>query len=213
MSTTKRPYRSRLRQAQAEETRKRILASASEMFSEAGFGNATIARIAEHANVSAPLVYALFKSKEGLLRALIDSTVFGARYQALVQQLGAEHDPVGILKLVSRITRSIYDAEKSQIGFVQRVGIVSPAIEQLERELEQQRYDRQEMVVRRLFDAGEIRSDLEYPAARDIMWALTGSELYRMMIVERGWTGDEYENWLGDLLVHSLLEARARASN
>jgi hypothetical protein len=40
--------------------------------------------------------------------------------------------------------------------------------------------------------------------ARDILWALTGGELYRLLVLERGWSPDEYEAWLGEVLVQTL---------
>ena len=39
----------------------------------------------------------------------------------------------------------------------------------------------------------------------DILWTLTGRDIYRMLVVERGWTSDEYEMRLEQLLIKSLL--------
>jgi AcrR family transcriptional regulator len=132
MSTGKRPYRSESREAQAEQTRKRILIAAKRAFSRRGFDHATIREIAAIAGVSAPLVYALFKSKAGLLRALIDSTVFGTDYQALVENAVGEQDPVEILRTAASITRLIYDAERRHMGSIHRPGILSTALRRFE---------------------------------------------------------------------------------
>jgi AcrR family transcriptional regulator len=208
MSTSKRPYRSESRQAQAEQTRKRILVAARRAFSKHGFDHATIREVAAIAGVSAPLVYALFKSKAGLLRALIDSTVFGRDYQALVEKAVGEQDPVEILRTAASITRLIYDAERRHMGSIHRPGILSTALRRFEQGLEKQRYERQEVVIRHLFDAEAIRRGLGFAEARDILWSLTCRELYRLLVVERKWTADDYERWLGALLARALLHAK-----
>jgi AcrR family transcriptional regulator len=210
MSTRKRPYQSKTRQAKAELTKKRILAAARKAFSKRGFESTTIDGVAELAGVSAPLVYALFKSKERLLRALLDSTVFGRDYKSLVDRAAAQHDPREILATAASITRLIYDAEIRELGSIHRPGIVSAGLRKLEQDLEKQRYDRQEIVVRRLVDAAALRRGLRVAAARDILWSLTSGELYRLLVLERRWTPDDYEKWLAALLAAALLNGGDR---
>jgi AcrR family transcriptional regulator len=210
MSTRKRTYRSDSRQANATLNRNRILTAAQKAFSKRGFEEVTIRGVAELAGVSAPLVYALFKSKEGLLRELIDSRVFGDDYASLVENLTAQTDPVAVLKAAASITRSIYESERRDTGSIRRIGIVSAGLRRLEQDLEHQRYKRQELVVRRLFEMGAIRPRLSVTEARDILWSLTTGELYRLLVLERKWTGEGYEAWLGQLLAAALLNSGAR---
>jgi len=44
--------------------------------------------------------------------------------------------------------------------------------------------------------------------AVDIYLALVLPEVYRTLVLERGWTPDRYETWLGDALVDQLLTIR-----
>jgi hypothetical protein len=37
----------------------------------------------------------------------------------------------------------------------------------------------------------------------------TGRDVYRMLVRERGWSADKYEEWLGGTLARSLLVAQA----
>lgn len=205
MSNVKRSYRSDFRQAKAQQTKKSILRAARKAFLKYGFENATIDRVAELADVSSPLVYAQFKSKEGLLRALIDSAVFGTGYNALVEKVTAQRDSVKALNAAASVTRYIYDEEVRQIGLIHRAAIVSAGLRRFEKDLENQRYDRQQVVIGRLWDAKAIRNGLSLKEARDIAWSLTGREIYRMLVHERGWTGDAYEAWLGEMLARALL--------
>jgi hypothetical protein len=56
-----------------------------------------------------------------------------------------------------------------------------------------------------MLDQRRLRADLDAPAARDVLWALTGREPYRLLVIEREWSSDRYEQWLGELLQAALL--------
>ena len=60
-------------------------------------------------------------------------------------------------------------------------------------------------MINSLRDARRLRPALDYTTARDIFWMLTGRDVYRMLVRERGWSSQKYEGWLADTLVHSLL--------
>jgi Bacterial regulatory proteins, tetR family len=81
--------------------------SSSTKPSRRGFETATINEVAQLAGVSAPLVYALFKSKEGLLRALIESTVFGICWAQLPPGLASVSPKRATSSGASRAERSI----------------------------------------------------------------------------------------------------------
>ena len=40
---------------------------------------------------------------------------------------------------------------------------------------------------------------------RDILWMYTGRDVYRMLVLERGWSSDEYESWLAETLIKALM--------
>jgi hypothetical protein len=50
-----------------------------------------------------------------------------------------------------------------------------------------------------------LRADLKPARAREILWAMTSRDLYRMLVRERGWPSQEFEDWLGGTLVDVLL--------
>src|SRR5260370_32974397 len=67
-----RRYDSTLRRQQADQTRVRILDAAERMFAKRGYGATTMEAIASEAGVATDTVYASFRSKPGVLHALID---------------------------------------------------------------------------------------------------------------------------------------------
>jgi hypothetical protein len=50
-----------------------------------------------------------------------------------------------------------------------------------------------------------LAKGLSINKARDILWGLTGRDMYRMFVVEQGWVSDEYEKWLAQLLIVTLI--------
>lgn len=50
---------------------------------------------------------------------------------------------------------------------------------------------------------GPIRTDV--PRAGEIIWALASPDLGRMLCDDRGWSHDQYADWLDDALARTLL--------
>jgi AcrR family transcriptional regulator len=101
---TKRQYVSKVRSRRADVTRTRVLNAAKKLFMRHGIDRATMAEIADKAKVAVPTVYALYKSKEGILRALMESALFGPRFQEARAKLDGVADPVwSRSRLTSRV--------------------------------------------------------------------------------------------------------------
>jgi AcrR family transcriptional regulator len=206
----KRKYVSATREEGAGRTRRRVLDAATVLFARSGFDRVTIARIAARAKVSVPTVYALFKSKEGLLHAILESALFGDAFQAARARLDGVTDPVLLIERSAEVARAIYESESSAIGLLRGASAFSPALRKVEREFEEVRYAMQEARVRLLFSERKARPGLGLDEARRILWMYTGRDIYRMLVGEGGWSPDEYQAWLADTLVTSLVAPGAR---
>ncbi len=207
MSTQKkRSYDSASRLAKVAQTRERILAVAKTLFAKHGIDNVTIDQLATGAEVSAPTVFAQFQSKQGILRALANDTLFDDRYETLVRKAQSITEPVERLAVVAAIARNTYDVEKSKMGLLRGASAFSPELKELEREGEQRRYHRQESTIRLFIDNHALAPGLDRARARDVLWALTSRDIYRMLVVEKGWSSDAYEQWLADTLRNALVK-------
>src|SRR3990167_2198919 len=113
-SNMKRVYNSESRVAQAQQTRRRILSAAKALFQSEGFEFVTIEKLALAADVSAPTIYSVFKSKRGVLRALMDEALPSEQYQALVEDTKKKSGRESLL-LAAKISRQMYDAERAQM--------------------------------------------------------------------------------------------------
>jgi AcrR family transcriptional regulator len=197
-----------MRQRQAEETRRRIAEAAHRLFVTRGYAGTTIQAVARKAGVAVQTVYAVFASKRGLLTDLMDRATFGPAYQKLVSQALATEDPVARLRIAARIARQVHDSWRGEIELLRGAGVVAPELAALERERESRRFEAQKPVIDHLAETERLRRDLEVSEARDVLWALTGRELYRNLVAQRSWSSDRYESWLGDLLVSALVMPR-----
>lgn len=168
----------------------------------------TIEEIARRAEVSAQSVYAIFKSKTGILTELLDQSTFGPEYDEAVHRALSATDPETRLRLAAPIARQIHDSQSATFDLLRGAGVVAPELARLEERRECLRYERQERMIISLRDAGRVRPGLDTSKARDIFWMLTSRDIYRMLVRERGWSSQQYQDWLADTLVRSLLGPR-----
>src|ERR1700742_1976044 len=136
----RRRYDATLRTERALETRQRILDAAKQLFTARGVERVTITEIASAAGVSAPTLYALFQSKTGILKAVVERSFFGARYAEIAEQAEKVRNPEEILRVTASISRIILDTEREEIGLMRGVSGLSPELKAIETELEAVRY-------------------------------------------------------------------------
>jgi AcrR family transcriptional regulator len=203
--TKRTAYKSAVRARQAADTRRRIVEATRQLLQKEGYAGMTIEAIARRAEVSAPSVYAIFKSKTGILIELLDESTFGSEYEEAVRKALSANDPEARLRLAAPIARQIHDALSVTFDLLRGAGVVAPELAKLEQQRERLRYERQQRMIVSLREAGRLRPDLDYTTARDIFWMLTSRDIYRMLVRERGWSSQKYQDWLADTLVRSLL--------
>jgi AcrR family transcriptional regulator len=201
----KRPYHSRVRQRQAEETRQRILEAARSLFERQGYAT-TLEAIAELAEVSPKTLGAVFGSKRALLAEVINPEAFSTPVKLLIEELRATEDPSRQLSLVAQITRQAYEPMASSLELLRTAGAVAPELADVARQIEARRRQNQARLIASLSEQGALGPGLSFEEATDVLWALTSYDVYRMLVVERGWKPARYEIWLAQLLIQHLLQ-------
>lgn len=207
-SEGKRPYHSRARQRQAEETRRRILAATRELFASRGYAGTTLEAIAEIAEVSPKTISAVFGSKRAILAEVVNPGAFGPHVQHLLDELRATPEPSRRVVLVTQICRQVYEPLVLELELLRTAHAVAPELAELARDIETRRRQNQARLVVYLHEQEMLREDLSLEEATDVLWALTSYELYRMLVVERRWEPLRYETWLANLLIQNLLVSR-----
>ena len=207
---SKRPYRSPMRQRQAEETRQRILAVARVLLTTHGYVGMTMEAIAGAAGVSPKTVAAVVGSKREILAAIVNPDAFEAPVQELLSQLRTGQEPEQRVKLVVLISRRVYESLHTEFELLRTAGVVDPELADLARRIEARRRHNETYLITDLHERGALRHDLSPEEAIDILWSLTSYDLYRMLVIECGWQAERYENWLGQLLLDLLLQDEAQ---
>ncbi|MGH7723493.1 MAG: TetR/AcrR family transcriptional regulator [Candidatus Dormibacteria bacterium] len=204
-----RAYHSALRDKQAARTRQRILDSARRLLRERGYAGTTIEAISAGARVAPQTVYSVFGSKRAVLAGLLTQAAFNPRYRKLLQRLLATSNSQEQLRIAAQMIRRVHESERDEVELLRGAGTVAPELAALERRREQERRQRETPLIDALVGRGHLRAGLTPAHAGDVFWALTGPELYRLLVLQQGWPADAYEAWLADLLVVSLLSPEA----
>lgn len=206
-----RKYVSPAREMQAAATRNRILDAAEALLVKKGFSGMTVADVARRAGVSPQTVYAIFSSKAGIITAAIEDRVCNDdRNVDAIKMIQNSDDPVLMLQSAAKVIRNIYEGNAPTFAAVYGASMVSPQLAELETELNELRREKQVPLIESLVKTGNLLP-LDTETVRDIVWALTGRELYLLLVFRRGWTADRYEKQLAFLLVSSLVHPDAIA--
>jgi AcrR family transcriptional regulator len=204
-----RSQRPTLRSEQAALTRSRIVEGAKVVFEARGYEGARIEDIAQEAGVAVPTVYKVFANKRNLLKASVEVAVRGGEAgeverQAWFREQLEEPTAEGQLRLIARNARRMYDRAGQLLEVVRAAAASDVDIEAVWRDINEERLGRGRTSASRLASKAELRTTID-DAARTL-WALTIPELYVLQIRAGGLGPDDYERWLGDLLVSALLE-------
>ena len=206
-------------QARTRLARAAVVQAARTLFLERGYPGTTIEAISELSDVPPATVYRLFSSKLGILRALLDVSVAGddddvpVEERPFVRAILADPDPrkqlsgfVGITSGIQSRTEPVYRILVSAAGS-------DPDAAALLAERTRHRQQNQSRIARHLARAGALRQELREREAADIIHALMSPEVYRLLVGDRGWTREQYEQWLKGILIDQLLPPPASGTS
>lgn len=82
-----------------------------------------------------------------------------------------------------------------------------PEIAALRSDIQQrQRLEGMRYALAALKGTSPLRDQLGDDQATDILWALTGPDIHRLLRDQRHWTPDQYRRWLGDAIERLLFD-------
>ena len=197
-------------QARTRLARRAVVAAARSLFVERGYTATSIETISAHAEVPPATIYRLFGSKAGILKALLDASIAGDDQPVAVPErpdvaaLFAEPDPAVLLDGMAGVTTAI----NQRTHDVYRVLVVAadsdPAAASLLDELQQQRRRGQSQIAKALRRSGSLRRGVSEREAVDLVHALMSPEVFRLLVVDRGWSPERYRRWLAASLLQQL---------
>jgi AcrR family transcriptional regulator len=205
-----RPYQSPVRQRAMRETRERILAVATRLLLEGGYGAMTIAGLARAAGVSPQTVYNAVGGKAEVVKAAYDVLLAGdaspmpmserPEFRAVTQA----QDAASYGTAYAAWTRGIYDRVGDFLAALLAHGAGGdPVLEKFLSTIDRER---------RIGNEHSIPTPLRVglgphlPRVVDVVWLLTAPEVHERLSRRAGWTPDAYERWLACQLGRAITE-------
>lgn len=199
----KRAYRSPRRTEQAAQTRAQIIAAAAALFGERGWAATAMRDIAAAAQVSVETVYTHFRSKADVLMGCIDVGIVGDTGDTPIAK---RQEFRALAEGTPQERAAAAAALQTQIQL--RVVPLHLALRQaasddaeLRRRLDDDEQRRRETIgqaARLIADRPVTRQE------RDGLWATLSVEVWHLLVERSGWTPQQYQSWLTDLIMSLL---------
>ena len=216
MSDNTRPrrrYDGRSRREQAKRTRARILQSAHRVFLERGYAGATIPRIAAEAGVAVETIYRAAPGKAGLLAAAVETALAGGMDNADlpveqrpgIRRVIEEKDPVRKLKLYAATQPGVYGRAGALLRVLDEAATSIPDLAQVRERYAARRLEGMRQLATQLAEQQALRAGLSPQQAADVLVTVCSRANYDSLVTDRGWSPEEYRDWVADTLVLTLL--------
>jgi AcrR family transcriptional regulator len=188
----------------ARSTRDAILDAAERVVTNRGAG-VTLEQVAEEAGVSRQTVYVHFGSRTGLLIAMVQHMDESGVLHGLVRRVFDAPTPLDSLDAVVNV-----HAEYHPLAYpVARVFMAGrhedEAIGAAWDERMASRRNLYHGVVEWLHRDGLLSSEWDIETATDVLWGLTSWQLWEELVVDRGWSKDDYLRHLRTVLRRTLV--------
>ncbi len=193
--------KSTYRQEQAAATRERIAEAARRLFAANGYRPTSMEAIAAAAGVAPRTVYSAFGAKREILSAICERWLAESGAIGVVDRALAEPDAAKRLGLAATFLRALYGN-----GF----DVVQLFEAAMDEDAETRALLRAKLAGRnhamdRMIASLEGSLSMPVPAAQAIYRALAAPGIYQELVVESGWTADQFEEWIADTLARQLL--------
>jgi AcrR family transcriptional regulator len=207
----RRRYDSPRRREQAAATRRDILDAARRLFEQNGYAATTMADIASGAGVALKTVYLSFETKSGVLRALWNLLLRGDEadspmgerewYRAVL----AEPDAGRQLDLTARASRIVKTRLGAMFIVVRDAGASDPDAAALWGRIGSEFHANQRAIVASIARKGALKPRLGVDRAADTLWTLNHPDVWRLLVLERGWSPARWERWFAGAARAELL--------
>ena len=202
----------RRREQRAHQTRARIADAALRLFLDRGYVATTVDAIAVEAGVAPATVYQAFGTKHAVLARVLDAAIAGDA--APVRLL--DRDWVGAARRHRSAHRRLeavvqqaaqVAAQTAPLKEVMRdAAATDPRVRELIREDHERRRQTQRALVELVLGDGQIRPGTTVDVAADTFFMHVNSSSYQLAVEVLGWTFDEWQRWLVQVLSRELLD-------
>ncbi|MGI5290732.1 TetR/AcrR family transcriptional regulator [Nonomuraea polychroma] len=198
MSDVKRPSK---RAQKAQQTRRRILSAALELFVQDGYGATNLQDVADKAGVAVQTIYFVFGNKRALLKELVDVTIAGDD-----EPVATMDRPWYVDALAAGTAQDMLRAYVAGTTLVlERIAPIGkvldgacasdPEVAALWPHDVDPRYVVHERAAKALAGKPGARAEVSVAEAADLLYGLLSPELYLLFVHSRGWPRERWERW------------------
>lgn len=198
------------RAQKAQETRRRILEAALELFVQDGYGATNLQDIADRAGVAVQTIYFIFGNKRALLKELVDVTIAGDDEPVATMDRPWYIDALAA-DTAQDMLRAYVTGTTSVLERVAPIGKVldgacasDPEVAALWPHDVDPRYVVQQGAAKALVGKPGARAEVSAEEATDLLYGLLSPELYLLFVHERGWSRERWERWVYQTLRSQL---------
>jgi AcrR family transcriptional regulator len=209
--TTARGYRSPRREAQARQTRARIIAVAARRFLAHGYSGTTMRAVAVDAGVSLPTVELAFRTKARLLKAVIDVAIAGddEHVAMLDRQWATRAESIsGPADFIEAFARQL-TASAGRAAGLAAAALEGARADQDIAAVAAQLMSQRQVMAAWLVDGILLRSALRDGTSRDdavdTVWTLMDPVIFCRLTEDRHWTTGQFQRWFTRAVTQLLL--------
>ena len=205
----KRSYRSARRREQADETRRRIIRAAHDLFVGQGYGRTTIAEVAIASGVAVETIYAGFRNKPTLLRQVWYATIRGDEQDIRlldrpeIRAVLAEPDLATRLRAHAVALIPVFRRITPLLRALQGASTSEPAAAAMLAEFDERRLDAAGHYARAAAATGQL--SVSEQECSDLLAAKMDGALWYRLVGERGWSEERFAQVLGTMWVAALV--------
>ena len=187
--------------------------AAHRVFLARGYAGATIPRIASEAGVAVETIYRAASGKPGLLAAVLERALAGGTANAElavdqrpgIRRVIEEKDPARKLQLYAATQPGVYGRAGGLLQVLDEAAPSSPALARLREGYAARRLEGMRQLATQLAEQGSLRGELSPQHAADILVTVCSRANYDSLVTARGWRPADYEDWVADTLLRTLL--------
>lgn len=190
----------------AGETRNTILDAAVRLFTERGDG-IRLEDIASEAQVSRQTVYVHFGSRTGLLIAMAQHMDESGELHELVENVFESPNAIDALDALVALHAEYHPVAYPVARILMTGRHEDDALQAAWEDRMTARHNLNRSVIEWLAQDGRLARAWSIDLATDLLWSLTSWQLWEQLVLDRGWTQEEYLNHLRTVIRHTLVSA------
>jgi AcrR family transcriptional regulator len=181
------------------------------LFLKHGYGATSVREIAEAAGVAVQTIYNAFEGKSAIMARIADMAIVGDDEPVAlvdrphVQAIRQCTDATDMVWQWASLCRGIFTRVLPLLPILAEAAAADAAVRARWRNnAVTNRYEETKVFVTHLATLVELREGLDIERATDLIWTYASFQTAEALIIERGWTPDDYETWTAQAICRIL---------